>query len=61
LDDQIKKNEMGVTCSTCWGEEWYIQGLVGKPEEKRPIGRPCRRWEGNIKRILNKYDGFRPG
>ena len=33
----------------CWGEEWYIQGLVGKPEEKGPLGRPSRRWEGNIK------------
>jgi len=23
--------------------------LVGKPEEKRPTGRPRRRWEDNIK------------
>ena len=23
--------------------------LVGRPEEKRPLGRPRRRWEGNIK------------
>ena len=23
--------------------------LVGKPEEKRPLGRPSRRWEDNIK------------
>ena len=23
--------------------------LVGKPERKRPLGRPRRRWEGNIK------------
>jgi hypothetical protein len=23
--------------------------LVGKPEEKRPIGRPRRKWEDNIK------------
>jgi hypothetical protein len=22
---------------------------VGKPEGKRPLGRPRRRWEGNIK------------
>ena len=22
--------------------------LVGKPEEKRPLGRPRRRWEDNI-------------
>jgi len=23
--------------------------LVGKPDGKRPLGRPRRRWEGNIK------------
>ena len=23
--------------------------LVGKPEGKRPLGKPRRRWEGNIK------------
>ena len=26
--------------------------LVGKPEGKRPFGRPRRRWEGNIKMDL---------
>jgi hypothetical protein len=26
--------------------------LVGKPEGKRPLGRPRRRWEDNIKRDL---------
>ena len=25
--------------------------LVGKPEGKRPLGRPRRRWENNIKNI----------
>jgi hypothetical protein len=25
------------------------RGLVGKPEEKRPLGRPRCRWEYNIK------------
>jgi hypothetical protein len=28
--------------------------LVGKPERKRPLGRPRRRWEDNIKRIFRK-------
>jgi hypothetical protein len=23
--------------------------MVGKPEEKRPLGRPRRKWEDNIK------------
>jgi hypothetical protein len=27
--------------------------LVGKPEEKTPIGRPRRRWEDNIRVDLN--------
>jgi hypothetical protein len=25
------------------------RALVGKPEGRRPLGRPGRRWEGNIK------------
>jgi len=28
--------------------------LVGKPEGKRPLGRPKRRWEDNIKRDLQE-------
>jgi hypothetical protein len=28
--------------------------LVGKPEGKRPLGRPRRRWEDNIKMDLLK-------
>ena len=28
--------------------------LVGKPEGKRPIGRPRHRWEDNIKMDLQK-------
>ena len=28
--------------------------LVGKPEGKRPLGRPRRRWEDNIKMVLQK-------
>jgi hypothetical protein len=28
--------------------------LAGKPEEKRPLGRPRKRWKGNIKMDL-KY------
>jgi hypothetical protein len=32
------------------GEERVVHRvLVGKPEEKRPLGRPRRRWEDNIK------------
>jgi hypothetical protein len=28
--------------------------LVGKPEGKRPVGRPRRRWEDNIKMDLQE-------
>jgi len=31
--------------------------LVGKPEEKRPLGRPRRRWEDNIKMDLQEEGG----
>ena len=30
------------------------RGLVGKPEGKRPLGRPRRRWEDNIKMDLQE-------
>jgi hypothetical protein len=28
--------------------------LVGRPEGKRPLGRPRRRWENNIKKELRE-------
>ena len=31
--------------------------LVGKPEGKRPLGRPRRRWEDNIKTDLKEVGG----
>jgi len=33
--------------------------LVGKPERKRPLGRPRRRWEDNIKINLQEVGGGR--
>jgi hypothetical protein len=33
--------------------------LVGKPEGKRPLGRPRRRWEDNIKMDLQELEGGR--
>jgi hypothetical protein len=30
---------------------------VGKPEGKRPLGRPTRRWEDNIKMDLQEVGG----
>jgi hypothetical protein len=31
--------------------------LMGKPEGKRPLGRPRRRWENNIKMDLQEVGG----
>ena len=34
----------------------HLISLDGKPEGKRPLGRPRRRWEDNIKMDLHKWD-----
>jgi hypothetical protein len=36
--------------------EWrdVFRGLVGKPEGKRPMGRPRHRWEDNIRMDLQE-------
>ena len=52
----IKLRRMG------WAEHVALTGkrkgvyrvLVGKPERKRPVGRPRRRWEDNIKMDLQE-------
>jgi hypothetical protein len=51
--DKIK-NEMSKACSTNKREEWIIQGFGGKPVVKTPLGRPRRRWEDNIKMVLQE-------
>ena len=48
---------MGGACNAYGGVEMCIQGLVGKPEGKRPLGRHRRRWEDNIKMDLLKVGG----
>ena len=35
--------------------------LVGKPEGKRPLGRPRHRWEDNIKMDLREVEGVETG
>ena len=43
---------------TRMGEERGVHRvLVGKPEGKRPLGRPRRRWEDNIKMDLQEVGG----
>jgi hypothetical protein len=36
------------------GEGGVYRVLVGRPEGKRPLGRPRRRWEDNIKMDLRE-------
>ena len=50
--DQIKKSEMSGACSTYEGEGGAYRVLVGRTEEKRPLERPWRRSEDNIKMDL---------
>jgi hypothetical protein len=39
------------------GEERKVyKVLVGKPEGKRPLGRPRRRWEDGIRMYLREID-----
>ena len=40
-----------------WRGERGHRVLVGKPEGKRPLGRPRRRWEDNIKMDLQEVGG----
>ena len=40
-----------------WEERGVHSVLVGKPEGKRPLERPRRRWEDNIKMDLQEVGG----
>jgi hypothetical protein len=39
---------MGGTCSRNGEKRFTYKLLMGKPEGKRPLGRPIRRWMDNI-------------
>jgi hypothetical protein len=45
---------MGEACGAYEGGERVARVLVGKPEEKRPLGRPRHRWEDNIRKDLQE-------
>jgi hypothetical protein len=45
---------MGGTCSSEGEGKRVYRVLVGKPERKRPLERPWRRWEDNIKMDLQE-------
>jgi hypothetical protein len=52
--DKIEKNETDGACSTNGEKRGVYRVLVGKPEGKRPLGRPRRRWEDNIRMDLQE-------
>ena len=52
--EKIEKNEMGGACSAYEEERGVYRVLLGKPGGKRPLGRPRRSWEDNIKMDLQE-------
>ena len=56
---------MGGACSVYEGEERRVEGLVGKPEGRRPLGRPRSKWEDFFfpmpPHVLMNIRGFPPG
>jgi hypothetical protein len=48
------KNEMGGSFSSYRGRERRVQGFGGKPEGKRSLGRPRRRWKIILRRDFKK-------
>jgi hypothetical protein len=55
----IKLRRMKWAGHVAWMEEerGVYRVLVGKPEGKRPLGRPRRRWEDNIRMVIQEV-GF---
>jgi hypothetical protein len=47
---------MGGACSVDGEERGVYRVLVGKPEAKRTLGRPRRRWEDNIRMDLQEVE-----
>jgi hypothetical protein len=48
---------MDRTCSTDGARRGAYRVLVGKPEGRRLLGKPRRRWEEILKLIFEKWDG----
>ena len=54
----LKKIEMGRACSTYGERKGAYRVSVRKPEGRRPLARPRRRWKDNIKMcILEEGNG----
>jgi hypothetical protein len=51
-NDQVKEDQMGRACRTNDERRNAYRILVGKPQGRRLLGRPRRRWVDNIKMDL---------
>jgi len=56
LGDKIKKNYIGGACSIYGERRGLYRVLVGKPEGKRPFGKPRHRWEDILRWVFRKWD-----
>jgi hypothetical protein len=45
---------MGGACGTYGRVEKSVKGFGGKPERRRPLERPRRRWEDGIRMVLRE-------
>ena len=50
----FEKNEIGGACSTMGKRRGVCRVLVGKPEGKRPVGKPRHIWGDNVKMDLQE-------
>jgi hypothetical protein len=50
----MKEDEVGGKCSTHEEGRSVCRVLVGRPGGKRPLARPKRRWEDNVKMDLRE-------
>jgi transposase len=54
VGDKIEEDEVGWNVARMGEGRGVCRVLVGRPEGKRPLGRPRRRWEDNIKMGLRE-------
>jgi S-ribosylhomocysteine lyase LuxS involved in autoinducer biosynthesis len=52
--DQIEKTKMAVYVARMGERTGAYRVLMGRPDGRRPLGRPRRRWEDNIKMDLQE-------
>jgi hypothetical protein len=50
----LNKNWQGIEYAVCMGVVRNSYIFVGRPERKRPLGRPRHRWEDNIRMGLRE-------